>query len=248
MRVGKNQPSFFSMSDGRRSDSSRTRYQFVATSPEGFIQQLAVNYVPHGYWFYVTGWVPEGKDASLVDGKLIHKYGIAISRQARARRKLAGFANVHYLRYERFFILIATHGKHLFFDEEKSSVRDIRKCPVKFGGHSISFKKGGYLRRDGEGPPQPDENWHSRVQIAKSQYTELKAHFLHLASRRSAEAIAQELFLLPYEPYAPVRQQILNLLRIVNEARKRAGLDRVPPESIRYQRRIVRPFVEPGSD
>jgi len=51
-------------------------YRCVATSVAGFVQQLAVAYVAHGYWFYVTGRVPEGKDPADVDRKLIARYEI----------------------------------------------------------------------------------------------------------------------------------------------------------------------------
>ena len=78
-------------------------YQCVATSVAGFVQQLACNYLPHGYWFYVTGHMPEKKDPRAVDEKLLGKYDIALSRQSRARRKLAGYANLHYLRHGRAF-------------------------------------------------------------------------------------------------------------------------------------------------
>ena len=92
-------------------------YRCVATSVAGFVQQLSSCYLPHGYWFYVSGEIPEHKDPRGVDAKLVTKYGISISRQSRARRKRVGLANVHYLRYERTFVLLATHGHHPFFDE-----------------------------------------------------------------------------------------------------------------------------------
>ncbi len=220
------------------------QYRFEATSPEGFIQQLATNYLPHGYWFYVAGWVPQGKDPATIDRKLLDKYGIAISRQARARRKAAGHANLHYLRFERFFLLVATHGKHPFFAEEAANIRDIRKAPVKFAGHSISYKQGGFLRRVGDEPAEVDSRWHARVQIERDRYTELKAYFLDLAAKRSVETLARELFNLPFEPYAPVRQQLLNLIRLVNKRRHAAGQERLSPEVLRFQRRIVKPFEE----
>jgi len=47
---------------------------------------------------------------------------------------------------------------------------------------------------------------------------------------------------IPFEPYAPVRLQNLNLLRWVNAARHAAGLERVPSSVIRMKRRIVKPF------
>ena len=36
-------------------------YRCVAASVAGFVQQLAVAYVANGYWFYVTGRVPDGR-------------------------------------------------------------------------------------------------------------------------------------------------------------------------------------------
>ena len=105
-------------------------YRCVARSAAGFVQQLAVAYVTHGYWFYVTGHIPEHKDPALTDRKLIERYGIDVSKWTRARRKRDGLANVQYLRYGRFFILLATHGEHPFFAEEEEQIRDIRRTPL----------------------------------------------------------------------------------------------------------------------
>jgi hypothetical protein len=65
-------------------------YRCETTSVEGFVQLLACNYLPHGYWFYVTGSIPPGKDARLVDAKLIDKYEIGLPRATRRRRKRMG--------------------------------------------------------------------------------------------------------------------------------------------------------------
>src|SRR4051812_20743356 len=35
-------------------------YRCEATSPEGFLQQLTASYLAHGYFFYVSGWLPVG--------------------------------------------------------------------------------------------------------------------------------------------------------------------------------------------
>lgn len=62
------------------------QYRCAATSVTGFIQIVASNsYPPHGYWFYVTGKVPAAKSPHLIDEKIVAKYGIALSRQQRAR-------------------------------------------------------------------------------------------------------------------------------------------------------------------
>ena len=123
-------------------------YRCVATSVEGFVQQLAVAYVTHGYWFYVAGEIPEGKDPAAVDRKIVERYGIAISKWARARRKRQVLANLQYLRYERTFVLVATKGRHDFFERESGSVRDIRRVPIKFAGYSIGWRTGGGCGRD----------------------------------------------------------------------------------------------------
>ena len=54
-------------------------YRCVATSVAGFLQQLAVAYMAHGYWFYVTGRVPDHKDPATIDRKIIRQYGIDVS-------------------------------------------------------------------------------------------------------------------------------------------------------------------------
>jgi hypothetical protein len=218
-------------------------YRCVAASVTGFVQQLASCYLSHGYWFYVSGLVPERKDPRGVDAKLIEKYGIGISRQSRARRKSMGIANVHYLRYERHFLLLATHGQHPFFDSEEKNIRDARKTPIKFAGYSISVKQGGFQRKLSPGEtPKRDTKLRVHVQIGQQQYQVLKAFFVDMAKRVSDEKIGMEFYCLPFEPYAPIRQQLLNILRLVNKARKPAGLEAVSPKVLRYQRKIVKPF------
>ena len=207
------------------------------------MQQLACCYLPHGYWFYVSGQVPEHKDPRGVDAKLITKYGIGVSRQSRARRKKAGISNLHYLRFDRTFILLATHGHHPFFEEEEGSIRDVRRVPIRFSGYSISVKRGGYRRKlSPDSPAVSDDKLRVRVQIGREEYLDLKAFFLEIACQRTAEQLGSMLYNLPYEPYAPIRQQLLNILRLINEKRKALREDPVSPKILRYRRQIVRPF------
>ena len=218
-------------------------YRCACISPAGFVQQLTCCYLPHGYWFYVLGKIPEEKDPRGVDAKLITKYGIDISRQSRARRKSVGIANVHYLRFDRTFVLLATHGHHPFFDEEEGSIRDARRVPIKFSGYSISVKRGGYRRKlSPESPAVSDDKLRVRVQIGREQYLDLKAYFVEIACCRNEEQLGSMLYNLPYEPYAPVRQQLLNIVRLVNAERKAAGKDPISLKVLRDRRNIVRPF------
>ncbi|HJT76569.1 MAG TPA: hypothetical protein VJ739_05145 [Gemmataceae bacterium] len=206
-------------------------YRCEATSVEGFVQQLAVSYLGNGYWFYVMGEIPEGKDPRRVDEKLVTRYQIDLSKWARARRKRAGLANLQYLRHGRLFVLLATHGAHEFFEEEASSIRDARKTPIRFRGYSISYRNG-----------------HPHVRIELEEYKRLKAYFLELALHRSAERLGSELARLPFEPYAPVRVQLLAVLRSINRERKRAGFEPVPRSCFRFVRRVCRPFEPAGPD
>jgi len=216
------------------------RYRAEATTVEGFVQQIACCYLRHGYWFYVTGVVPEGKNPRAVDDKLIRKYGVAVSETTRRRRKLAGLANLQYLRHDRFFVLLATKGKHPFFEAERNRLRDIRVRPLRYAGYAISYRRGGRTRFGA-----PDPKWHSHVAIDRGPYLELRDKFVDLAARRRAEDLALAFYELPFERYAPVRRQLLLLLRRVNEVRKRAGFAPVTKDVLGLRRRVVRPFGDP---
>lgn len=205
-------------------------YRCVASSVEGFIQQLAVAYITHGYWFYVAGTVPEDKDPAVIDAKLINRYGIAISKWARCRRKKQGLANMQYLRHGRFFVLLATKGRHEFFEREREVIRDIRRVPIKFEGYSIGCRRGG------------DRRWHVSVRIAAGRYLDLKTHFEALATRQAVESIERSLVSLHSAIYAPVRRQLLNVLRVVNRKRRGAGMHVFSIDARPLRRRIVQPL------
>jgi len=203
-------------------------YRCETLSESGFVQQLVL-YLTQGYWFYVTGSVPDRKDPRAVDAKLIERYGLYISKWSRARRKRAGHANMQYLRHGRFFVLLATRGEHRFFQEEKY-YRDVRRDSISFAGYSIGYKNGA------------DGKWHGSVRIHPSAYRELKAKIMEEATRRSADLLTRDLLAIRFESYAPVRRQILNLLRSINRTRSEAALETLPVESLRLARRPVKPF------
>ncbi|MEK6700852.1 MAG: hypothetical protein AABZ53_01190 [Planctomycetota bacterium] len=203
-------------------------YRCEAASVAGFIQQLAVSYVRHGYWFYVTGVVPAEKDPRGIDAKLVQLYDIDVTKWARAWRKALGQASMQYLRYNRFFILMATHGEHAFFDRERDAVRDCRRVPIKFFGYSVSHRGG-----------------HPCVRIEQAEYLRVKAYFEDLATRRTSEQLGAELGAIGWIPYAPVRRQLFMLLRAVNNKRRAAGLGAVSHLWLDFERRIVAPFGVP---
>jgi len=200
-------------------------YRCVASSVEGFVQQVAVSYVGRGYWFYVAGCVPEGKDPVRVDQKLMEKYGVDRTKWERARRKRAGLANLQYIRFGGRFLLLATPGEHSFFVEERENIRDARRVPIQFAGYSISYRDG-----------------HPHVRIAREVYNLTKAFLLEQAPRNPVQVMDDAFRAMPFEAYAPVRRQVLNLHRAVNRVRKTAGMPEVPIGAVRLRRRVVRVY------
>jgi hypothetical protein len=130
------------------------------------------------------------------------------------------------MRHERFFVLMATGGVSPFFEQESGVIRDCRREPFKYGGYSIS-SKGGRVS----------------VRIEREQYNVLKAAFLEYALRRSPERLEGMVSTLPFEPYAPVRRQLLSLVRAMNKARKAAGLKPLSYSCVRLKRDFARTFA-----
>lgn len=201
-------------------------YRYEAGSVRGFVQQLAVQYIPHGYWFYVTGHVPPHKDPARTDAKLLHRYGIAVSKWTRLRRKRTGQSAMHYLRLGRFFVLVASHGQHPFFALESTRVRDLRRVPLKAFGYALSLRRG-----------------RACVRIDREEFRRLEVEFAELARFGTAEQLAFAFAALPFEPYAPVHQQLRRLWRQVNAHRRLAGRPALPVEVVPWRRRIVHPFA-----
>lgn len=201
-------------------------YRCVARSVEGFIQQLAVGYVSRGYVYFVVGRVPEGKEPELVDKKLMATYGVDVSKFVRARRKRQEMANVHYLRFERFWVLLASAGQHeRFFRMEAGNIRDARETPIRFGGYAVSYRGG-----------------HASVRLDMERYLELKAHLLEIAGHRKREAVEAEFRGLGLVPYAPVRRQLLSIFRAANELRRTAGFQALSKWCVGLERRSIKVF------
>jgi len=206
-------------------------YRCEATSVAGFVQQLAVAYVAHGYYFYVAGWIPDHKAPVETDEKIIAQYGLDLSRWTRCRRRKDGAASVQYVRYKRFYVLLATHGEHPFFDAEAKALKDIRVNPIHSMGYSIGCRQG----RGGGA-------YHASVRLDRTLCQELKRRFEGASLRQPVEDLASAMQRLPYEHYAPVRDQLRGILRAVNRRRKAAGLDLVPRDAVWLRRIPVRPF------
>lgn len=84
--------------------------------------------------------------------------------------------------------------------------------------------------------------WHVHVRLDEETYAGMKAYFLNIATHRRSESLAQKFSDLWCQSYGPIRAQLRNILRAVNEARKAAGYDTLPFSVIRFKRRIVKTF------
>ena len=208
-------------------------YRYVATSVEGFVQQVAVCYVTHGYFFYVAGQIPADKDPERTDRKIIDMYRIDVSKSTRVRQKKAGEANLQYLRFGHSFVILATPGFHHFFEDEASVLKDIRETPLRFWGYEISchesWKKG---------------KVHPSVRISREQYSKLKDRFIQISAHRTLGQMMAEFRRFPFEPYAPIRSQLYAILKAVNKKRQAAGLEAVPKTALRLLRRTTKCFAE----
>jgi len=123
-------------------------YRCEATSTEAVVQLIAASYLRHGYYWYVTGRIPNNKEPGLVDRKLIEKYDIDITEWQRSRRRKQGLANAQYLRHDRWFILMLTDGHHALRAPvanggEGEQLKDCRRVPIRFDGYAISYRRSG---------------------------------------------------------------------------------------------------------
>ena len=148
-------------------------YLCEATSMEGLIQQVALSYLRHGYWWYVTGIVPDRKEPHEIDHNILTKYDIRKDWRFIAHNKHRGLANLQYIRHGRFYIIMATKGFHEFKDREAKRIRDARRCPIliprlaplledgernrkprcktpSFDGYAVSYSRGGCLKKTPE--------------------------------------------------------------------------------------------------
>ncbi len=83
------------------------------------------------------------------------------------------------------------------------------------------------------------------VRINEKRYRDLKAEMMRLGLSRKRDVVEQAFRRLPFEPYAPVRRQLLRLLKVVNEGRKKRGFTPLRmSHSMRWRINRVKPFGE----
>ncbi len=72
----------------------------------------------------------------------------------------------------------------------------------------------------------------------------LKSRFVDLATHRTADTLSHEFGRIPFARYAPIRRQLLNILRAVNERRKQQSYELLPHSVLKLKRTPVRVYVQ----
>ena len=151
------------------------------------------------------------------------------------------------------------------------SFKDIREESIRFHGYSIGLSRRGFEKKTPEEKAEHQarklaqkrardageeyaiiprgrrhERWTGSVRIDRDRFLALRDEFLGIATHWSAERIAKRMYWVPFEPFAPVRQQMMSILREVNRARKHVGYDPVPFEAIRLRRKNIPAFAAPS--
>ena len=196
-------------------------HHYLAKDDHRLVQLIACNLLPHGYWFHVSGVIPEGKDPELADAKLILRYSCHTPKDRARRRRRGGMATVRYLRSGRFFILLATHGKGEFFQREE--FRDARENSIIVGGYSLSVNR---------------ETKKVLVKLHRDTVKRYQRLILERVgwSRKSWESL---FWRLPFLPFKGVRDDVFRLLNYLNRCRKQLRLQPVD------WRRCVRKKIKP---
>ena len=193
------------------------RLRYETNGVDGFIKGIAnlVN-ARTRYFFYRLQTIPKHVDPVQVDAKLITKYRVERSASSRYRDKQAGVARVAYLRCDRDFILLATSGKHLVFQEEP--LRDCRRAPIKCFGYRIRHV-----------------NDKVEVSVEARTFKALKASMVESVSPLPLEQAELYFRRFPYLPFYRVKRQQFGIWRAVNRERERLGLDPISHMALRLQ-------------
>ena len=183
-------------------------YQYEVKSPGQFIRRIAIDYVRFGYVRYILRQIPVTKDPTLVDRKLVDLYEVTQCRTKRLRRRNKGLANVVYTRFSHSFVLLASgEGIHPMFDKLRSF--DIRTTPLHFCDYSIGIT---------QGKPCVKVGCHAWKKV-ESRFGKIGLH--------QREKVEEKLNRLPYYNFPGIVRQKTELVTVINQRRKRAGLSRV---------------------
>lgn len=168
--------------------------------------------------------IPRGKDAELIDAKLITKYQTHLYKQKAYRLHKGGKAIVKYVRLGNLGILLATKGESAFFQDEQW--KDARDNPLVLFGYSISINR---------------ETGKVSVRLHRETQRRLKKFLMTWGNRRSREWWESWIRKFPFSSYAGVRDNLFALIRFLNDNRK--SFKQLPIEWKRCVRKKIKPVV-----
>ena len=189
-------------------------YPCVAASPKAFVEQLAYAYIHYGYRYYVTGVVPQRLAAGQFDARIIEKFGLDISRHKRRKQRSEGFGSIHFIRHNRFWVLISTpttNGNKFFASNTESKTgeslwHDVWNRAITFDGYAIRAPQG-----------------EISIKIDRYEFKHLKNELLEVAKYEPAEQLTQVLKKrFHYKQYPGVQKQLYDLVQCLNERLKAA--------------------------
>lgn len=229
-------------------------YRCVATSPDGFVQQV-VRYISGGHYFYFTGKMRQKRDPAAFDAMMIEQYGVDQTPWTRCRRRQQGHASTHYLRHEDFFILMASAGRGPFyeaFEEQQGEAgqvirpalyRDIRRVSLIFDVYAIKNTVCQNTRvQNGRRCHYPKRQ--TLVRLNREANAMLKAHMLRQSTAYPRNQLEDLFWSLGFHPYRPVISQLYAVLRAVNRKRLSRGMTPLrQKKAIRQRRRPVEVFA-----
>ncbi len=186
--------------------------RYVAERLGSFLGKIAYNYARYGYHWYAVREIPEGKDLGEVDRKILAAYGVTYQLR-RKRRRTEGWANVAYVRYRRWFVLMGTTGQHESFT--RICRKHLLEEPLYFGGYIVALYGGEVMVL------VSPRRWKRIRELAHriALHNEAKVfHFFHTWLHGKAAPFS----------FPGVMKQKSTLLAEVNGKRRTAGLPLIP--------------------
>ena len=185
--------------------------KYVATSLGQFLRKIAIDYVRHGYyWYQLYTFKKDFSEQELerIDTKIIKEYEITYHRTTRARRKKQGIANVAYVRWSNYYILLFTDGFH-YKKQEGVRLSDMREVPLQIFQYEVRVLQG-----KGQVRINPDYLKRKRRSLLKSSY-------------KGRGEVLKKLHRLGYLNYPEINRQKFYLLKAINKKRRKANKPRI---------------------
>lgn len=117
----------------------------IATSKGDLLRRVVFDYLRYGYTRIATIEIPETKateeELVRIDRKIETDYRVTYHRPTRIRRREKGEASIVHVRWRRWFVLLATPGRHE--QEGRISWHDVKEKPFHLFGYSLGIGRDG---------------------------------------------------------------------------------------------------------